>query len=635
MNRYKAFLIIFSFTLIFYVPVLSNLDLFLLRGNDLQEFFWPIFYYTKESIHNYLTIPTWNPWILSGTPLIPDPQSMLFYPPNIIFLLLPFKIAFLLSFIAYSIIGGIGIYFIARKLNFVQDISIFIACCYISAPRFAAYLEAGHFGLIAAWGITPLAFLFAMSIYQEPNLLKSILLSILLLFILNTHIITFFLVFFSIFIIFISKSQKKKINIFYFVFVSFLTIGLSAISLLPSLEWQSETTRQILLHNPEIYPQWKSFTHIVKATILPEIFGINFIQTLTTEEYITSGMMLSTLSLLGLMKLRKNERMITLAITCILLAIILSSHKKLVPLIIDIPIFPLLRVVTRVWFILYFIVLYLCAIYLSHIKSNIVKYVIMCITIAELTMLSWIYLAKLPNTIARAPINLLNELQLDSSDFRVFCTSMCISQKDAAEKHIQLIEGYSTLVQMNYYEYAWQLTGEWWNYYTLAIPPFGISQFEQIIPDTKALGAYNTKYIVSPYQINSQRLSLLNRFDGYYLYKNQDFMEKVINGKIVEIRPNSIKVLVTDPDKPLKISLVYTKGWRAINENNKVLEIVETSDKLIEIKDTKYTKIVYVYYDPFSYSLGKTITISSLIFCILVLLALFSKQIKTNAYKSK
>ncbi|MCX6706193.1 MAG: hypothetical protein NTV24_03785, partial [Candidatus Woesebacteria bacterium] len=105
-NKYFPYFTIFLATLIFYLPIFINPKLFVDRNNDLQEFFWPIYFFVKEQIINNHQIPFWNNMILSGTPLLPDPQAPFFYIPNIIFLFLPINLGFIISAFAHTFFGG-------------------------------------------------------------------------------------------------------------------------------------------------------------------------------------------------------------------------------------------------------------------------------------------------------------------------------------------------------------------------------------------------------------------------------------------------------------------------------------------------------------------------------------------------
>ncbi len=113
------------------------------RSNDLDNFFYPLIYFIKDQILNHHIFPLWNPMILSGTPLLPDPQSMLFYPPNLLFLLLPINIGFIIIFILHAVWSAVGIYHSSKELKFSRLTTWFLSVIYIFSPEVFGVLEAG------------------------------------------------------------------------------------------------------------------------------------------------------------------------------------------------------------------------------------------------------------------------------------------------------------------------------------------------------------------------------------------------------------------------------------------------------------------------------------------------------------
>src|SRR3989344_69034 len=188
----KTFLIILGITIFFYLPIILHPEILVARDNDLQQQFWPFFYYIKQNFWQFHELPFWNNLIFAGIPLLPDPQFSLFYPPNFIFLLLPTNIAFIIYFIFHTFLGGLGVYFMSRKFfNFSNFVSIFSTTIYIFSPRLAGYLEAGHSGLVASFGWLPWVLLAILMLSKKPQYLWSVILAISLAGIFFTHTITF------------------------------------------------------------------------------------------------------------------------------------------------------------------------------------------------------------------------------------------------------------------------------------------------------------------------------------------------------------------------------------------------------------------------------------------------------------
>src|SRR5438034_3932926 len=63
------------------------------------------------------SFPLWNPYVYLGQPMLANPNYMAFYPTNLFHLFLPFNYAFKLHFIVHPILGGLGLYFLQRRLG--------------------------------------------------------------------------------------------------------------------------------------------------------------------------------------------------------------------------------------------------------------------------------------------------------------------------------------------------------------------------------------------------------------------------------------------------------------------------------------------------------------------------------------
>ncbi len=61
--------------------------------------------------------PLWNPYIQLGQPLLANPNSMAFYPTQILFQILSFETAFELHFVLHCILAGIATFFLGRRLG--------------------------------------------------------------------------------------------------------------------------------------------------------------------------------------------------------------------------------------------------------------------------------------------------------------------------------------------------------------------------------------------------------------------------------------------------------------------------------------------------------------------------------------
>lgn len=595
--------------LIYYLPVLIHPAIFLDRGNDLTEFFWPIYYFVKEQILINHQIPLWNNLILSGTPLLPDPQAPFFYIPNFIFLVLPIGIGFIVSSFFHTLFGGIGAYLASLKgFNFKKSTNIIAGIIYVLSPKLAGYLEAGHFGLVTSWAWLPWVVLFGVLLIKKPKIIWSIGLSVSLSSIFYTHTTTFVYtlgVFSLLFVLSLFKTKNFK-SILYFILTIVLTFGLIAVALLPQIMWIPETNRYLLLKNPQIYPNWNSFAEFVRSIFLPYNSSID------SEKWLAIGILPSFLAFYGFIHLRKWYKLLIISLVIIVISISLNNISPIYQLLMSQKWYLFGRVATRLWFIIPLLTTFIAAYgYEKLAEHKKLSKIIIFLTICELLLISWIHLSKPITLSEKVPKEVYEYLQKDQNLFRVYCTTRCLTQRESAIYHLELIDGYSTLIQKNYDSHALQLTGGQWNYYTLSIPPIGDYTNGKLHPNIKSLGEYNTKYIISPYEIKDVNLTLTTKINKYLIYINKLFMPRS-PAPIVKYSPNEIKIDVSNYRKDsIVISEVYSPDWKAYVDGRQI-EIQETPSALRSIGLTTGAKILELRYESDSYKLGIKITLTTI-----------------------
>ena len=83
---------------------------------DILTFHYPLH---KVMIESYARgeFPLWNPYVYLGQPMLANPNYMALYPTNLFHLFLPFNYAFKLHFLVHPILGGLGLYFLQRRLG--------------------------------------------------------------------------------------------------------------------------------------------------------------------------------------------------------------------------------------------------------------------------------------------------------------------------------------------------------------------------------------------------------------------------------------------------------------------------------------------------------------------------------------
>lgn len=625
----KVFFLLALVTCLFYLPILVNPSLILERGNDLQEYYIPIAYFTKEHLLKEDTLPFWNSMFFSGTPLLPDPQSLLFYPLNLIFLILPINSAFIVWFMLHTLFGGIGSYLVAKKgFGFQVITSIFVAIFFITYPRTAGFLEAGHFTLVAATVWLPYLLLSIIKLIRDPKFEWSLLLAVSLLGLFFTFPTMFAIgagtVAFIILYSFICR-YMHSFKTFIFLGVGFaITFGLSAITLFPQLEWIPQTTRYILLEDRDVYPKWAGISEFIKA-MYPQVFGMEkLIFSLDSEKWITTGLLLTLLAGIGFLKVNFKLKVLIIFLISIIVITSLNNISPIQSLLLSSDWYVLSRVPTRNWFVVILILVYLAGFGLEHLLKGRFKKLALLIAIlgtVELLALSWVRLERpVPIQNEQVQSNMYEFLAKDPEIFRVFCVTRCLSQRDVAKYNLETIEGYATIYQKNYYNQFIQLSQVFWDKYSSTLPPISVYNFREIQPIAAILADQNVKYVISPYNLKDKDFKEVGKFGKFTVFENTLFRTRAyyyakgvgheIEAPILYYSPNKI-IIDTSKQKAQEVIIAQTwsSGWKAKSDEGKKIKVTEASNKLISIKIGKTTKSIELYYYPESYRLGKSISI--------------------------
>lgn len=90
------------------------------------------------------TWPLWNHTMLTGTPLLADGQLGLFYPPSLLFLLVPLERAFGIYAFLHLIVAGTGAYAFARRLKLGYGAATLVGTCYMFNGYLLTWLHFPH-----------------------------------------------------------------------------------------------------------------------------------------------------------------------------------------------------------------------------------------------------------------------------------------------------------------------------------------------------------------------------------------------------------------------------------------------------------------------------------------------------------
>lgn len=206
---------------------------------DVVEQLYPWKYFSIDLLKKG-EFPLWNPYNFSGTPHLAAIQSGTFYPFNILFLVLPFVLAWTIYIILQPILAGVFTYLFLREIKPSYKASIFGGIIFSFSSFLVVWMQYGNIIHAAIW--LPLVLWLGLKNLNSPSLIKSILISLALSmsifaghFQIALYLYLFSFIFLSITAIkFYRKEMFSKLLNLVAVYIFSGIIG--AIQILPSVE---------------------------------------------------------------------------------------------------------------------------------------------------------------------------------------------------------------------------------------------------------------------------------------------------------------------------------------------------------------------------------------------------------------
>lgn len=395
--------LILLITLIFFNKLFLTTGKMLLPGDILGSAYFPKFFFSSF-VNAYHHLPLWNPYMFSGMPFLADPSSSMFYPLNLLFLIIPIGYAFSYLFVLDIFLIGLFTYFFAKTIKLDNFSSFISALVFMFSGTVIYRIYAGHLYILDAIVWLPLLFLAFEYILKTKKIIFAILGGIpiaLMVFAGHSQFtyynLLFSLCYFLIRILFIYKENKNIfpiLKLIFYVSLSLLIgIGLSAIQLLPSLELSNLSERS----NGISFDFANAFYFNPKqliSFILPYFFGSPF-----TNTFWGIGNFWETCGYLGIAPLLfsafaifyKRNMYVLIFLFSAILAILLSfgNYTPLYKLLFNyLPFFDSFRAPARFLYIYSFSVSILCGFGVNFIlnykfnKIGIKRFKKLCISIA-------------------------------------------------------------------------------------------------------------------------------------------------------------------------------------------------------------------------------------------------------------
>ncbi len=223
-------------------------------------------------------LPMWNPYAFSGTPLLANFQSAVFYPLNIIFLALPLNYSWSIFIILQPFLAGIFIYLYLRNLKLDIYSSLLGSIIFSFSGFSTTWLEWGNVLHTALW--LPLVLLSIDKIITEKKRNNLIAWSGILIFssissFFAGHLQTFFYLSLlsSVYLLIRiwQSDNKKKLSIL-FLITWLITLVITSVQLIPTLKYillSSRSLDQILWQKEGWFLPWQNLVQL----LVPDFFG--------------------------------------------------------------------------------------------------------------------------------------------------------------------------------------------------------------------------------------------------------------------------------------------------------------------------------------------------------------------------
>lgn len=244
------------------------------QGPDVFRQLFPWKFFVVESFKNG-EMPLWNPYNLSGNPMLANFQSGALYPLNIIFFLFDFPTAWTLFIILIPLLSCFFTFLFIRAVGIGKIPSLFGGIVFAFSSYMIVWMEYGNVGHTFLW--LPLALFITNKLLQKKRFIYSLLLSI----VLTSSFLAGYIqgYFYSIIVItayflFEILSGKKGLEkklIFFFCLGLLFPLLLSSAQLLPTIElfqYSARNNYDASTINKLLNPVWYMIT-----IVIPNFFG--------------------------------------------------------------------------------------------------------------------------------------------------------------------------------------------------------------------------------------------------------------------------------------------------------------------------------------------------------------------------
>ena len=353
-----------------------------LFGYDIVTLDLPLRMFAQDSLKLHSQLPLWLPGILMGMPLIDSSNLILFYPINLLMMLLgvPVSATYLPDIIFHLLLGALGVFLFLRSIDLRKEEAWFGAFVYMTCGTSVSLVAAGHMGNIIAVALLPWAFYFVEKAVKKSSLLWWLSLGAIFglqVLGIGMQIMIYTAAGVCVYIIYRTLTSGGTLkmlgaSIFLFLMSGIYALVISAPQFFPSLDYLKHSWRQGLDYNNFI-----SFSLHPAETLsffLPRFFGIpdktywGWMQIHMVTFY--AGLLPFVLAPFAFSKEKKKTAIFFAGMTGFLLFLAYGGYTPVYKLFYALPVFNNFRNPTRFLYVASFFMAVLCATGLSNIINE-------------------------------------------------------------------------------------------------------------------------------------------------------------------------------------------------------------------------------------------------------------------------
>jgi len=163
---------------LFYILVLVVLSVILFRrplfaggtldsSEDIAQSLPYVVFYARSVLNG--EVPLWNPYSLCGTPFLANIQSAVFYPGNLLYLILPAGYGFAVDLWLHILWLGVGVYVLARLIGCARSGALIAAASFMLSGFPVARVFASHKNLLNTLAWVPWVLGAGVASYRRPT----------------------------------------------------------------------------------------------------------------------------------------------------------------------------------------------------------------------------------------------------------------------------------------------------------------------------------------------------------------------------------------------------------------------------------------------------------------------------------